>query len=319
MPMPFRLLVPATEAGFDEAAYLRANPDVADAVAGGSFASGRAHFDHFGRHERRMQRLAVPAELRRRKLQRLAPCLRAGLAHGERDDGVLDFLDDALRAAHGVIPTDKVSEHDYDAHARGIIARHAGGLVLDCGAGQRHAYYPNVVNLEIVEYDSTDVLGVAERLPFEDGCFDAVLSLNVLEHVRDPFAAAAELVRVLRPGGELMCVAPFLQPLHAYPHHYYNMTREGLLALFEPLQDRRLEIYGAMQPLWALHWFLHSYHAGLPEALRERFARMTVGDLMVEPSLLQADPLVLHLSDAARTELAAAHALFARKPGAEAS
>ena len=34
--------------------------------------------------------------------------------------------------------------------------------------------------------ETTDVVGVGESLPFEDGVFDAVFSLNNSEHVRDP-------------------------------------------------------------------------------------------------------------------------------------
>jgi len=313
-PRVMRLLAPASADNFDEQGYLRANPDVARAVASGQCPSGRVHFDHFGLVERRLLRLPVPEPMRRHKRARFMPLLREGLPH--RDDGlVLDYLDDGLREAFGVVATDNISEHEYDARALALIDRHADGVVLDCGAGQRNVYHDNVVNYEIVAYDSTDIIGVAECLPFRDGSIDAVLSLNVLEHVKDPFTAARELIRVLKPGGELMCVAPFLQPLHGYPHHYYNMTREGLLALFAPLQDSRLEIYGAMQPLWALNWFLASYKAGLPESERERFERLTVADLLRDPRELETDPLVLELSEAARTELASAHALFARKPG----
>ena len=43
-----------------------------------------------------------------------------------------------------------------------------------------------------------------ESLPFEDGAFDLVLCSQVIEHVPDAAAAAAELARVLRPGGTLV-------------------------------------------------------------------------------------------------------------------
>ena len=43
-----------------------------------------------------------------------------------------------------------------------------------------------------------------EALPFADGEFDLVLCSQVIEHVPDAGAAAAELARVLRPGGTLV-------------------------------------------------------------------------------------------------------------------
>jgi SAM-dependent methyltransferase len=42
------------------------------------------------------------------------------------------------------------------------------------------------------------------RLPFEDGSFDAVTSLEALEFLPRPREALAEMVRVLAPGGVLM-------------------------------------------------------------------------------------------------------------------
>jgi len=47
-----------------------------------------------------------------------------------------------------------------------------------------------------------------ERLVHYDGFFDAVLVLDVLEHVSDPDATVGELARVLRPGGRLLLHCP---------------------------------------------------------------------------------------------------------------
>jgi SAM-dependent methyltransferase len=47
------------------------------------------------------------------------------------------------------------------------------------------------------------------RLTHADGTFDAVVCLDVLEHVPDPVAAVAELARVLAPGGFGILTFPF--------------------------------------------------------------------------------------------------------------
>jgi len=49
--------------------------------------------------------------------------------------------------------------------------------------------------------------GDATRLPFEDGAFDLVLAIEVLEHVPGPEAALAELARV--GAGTLVASVPF--------------------------------------------------------------------------------------------------------------
>ena len=48
----------------------------------------------------------------------------------------------------------------------------------------------------------------AESLPFDDESFDAVLFLDVLEHVVDQKAVIAEIQRVLQPGGTLILSVP---------------------------------------------------------------------------------------------------------------
>lgn len=44
-------------------------------------------------------------------------------------------------------------------------------------------------------------VGPGENLPFENGCFDVVVCVDVLEHVKSPAAVVMEISRVLRPAG----------------------------------------------------------------------------------------------------------------------
>lgn len=47
-----------------------------------------------------------------------------------------------------------------------------------------------------------------ERLPFDDGAFDAVVVIDVHEHLDDPSPLNRELWRVVRPGGRIIVTTP---------------------------------------------------------------------------------------------------------------
>ncbi len=55
------------------------------------------------------------------------------------------------------------------------------------------------------------VKSMAESMPFENGFFDAVISVNAIDHVNDFAATAAEIKRVLKPGGR------FRMHVHYHP------------------------------------------------------------------------------------------------------
>jgi len=57
-----------------------------------------------------------------------------------------------------------------------------------------------LTNIELTEARPCDV----QELPFPDGAFDVAVANHMLYHVPDPLLAAAELARVLRPGGVLL-------------------------------------------------------------------------------------------------------------------
>ncbi len=55
--------------------------------------------------------------------------------------------------------------------------------------------------------------GSAESLPFPDAHFDCIVSVSALEYIPDIDVACREMVRVLKPGGRLVCVTPGFSPL----------------------------------------------------------------------------------------------------------
>jgi SAM-dependent methyltransferase len=312
--LPIMMSTEATSENFDERAYLAQNGDVARAIKAGMFASAWDHFVKTGKQEGRRQRLAASvAEARARKLERLKPHVRTDMPY-RVDDGRLNFLTRELRKETRIADTENVSANPYDEEMMRLIEAYKDGLILDCGAGRRDIYFDNVVNYEIVGYDSTDIIGVGEHLPFESNTFDAVFSIAVLEHVRDPFRCAAEIARVLKRGGELYCCIPFLQPLHGFPHHYFNATPQGARRLFEDqLRIESVTVSRAMHPIWALTWIIRSWSEGLDEPTRSAFLNMQLKELAVPPEPLLAAAFARDLSREKQFELATGTILKAVK------
>lgn len=115
------------------------------------------------------------------------------------------------------------------------------GRVLDIGcADKRLASRLSVAcNYIGLDYPDTavgmyrtrpDVFADACRLPFANACMQAVILKDVLEHVRGPQQALAEIGRVLCDGGTLVLWMPFMYPIHDAPHDFQRYTEHGLRA-----------------------------------------------------------------------------------------
>lgn len=227
--------------------------------------------------------------------------------------GVLNFITPAMRSRFRIEDTDNVSGHEYDPIALEMINN--GGMVLDCGAGRKDVSFPNLIQMEVVNYPLIDVLAVNQLLPFQDNSFDGILSLAVLEHVDQPFDCAAEILRVLKPGGKLYCNVPFLQREHGYPHHYFGMTRSGIRRLFGDALDVELHhVPLSGHPIWALWMMLEAYRDGLPQEQSREFCELKVADILAkDPIEWLSSPLVTDLSEAAQWEIASTTTLIGTK------
>lgn len=73
----------------------------------------------------------------------------------------------------------------------------------------------------------------AHQLPIATGTCRTVAMMQVLEHLRIPVQAFAEVRRVLKPGGYLFITVPFMHQIHHAPHDYHRYTPYGLKALAE--------------------------------------------------------------------------------------
>jgi SAM-dependent methyltransferase len=76
-----------------------------------------------------------------------------------------------------------------------------------------------------------------QRCPLPDACVDAVVLLNVLEHIENDVSAVGHLFRILRPGGVAVVEIPAGPGLYdVYDKqlmHFRRYRRKGAVSLFK--------------------------------------------------------------------------------------
>lgn len=116
-----------------------------------------------------------------------------------------------------------------------------GWRILDAGAGESqyaefcsHLQY---VSQDFGKYDGKgdgegyqmgnwdqsriDIISDITSIPEPDNSFDAIMCIEVFEHIPDPIAAIREFSRLLKPGGgRLILTAPFCSLTHFSPYHF---------------------------------------------------------------------------------------------------
>jgi glycogen synthase len=142
-----------------------------------------------------------------------------------------------------------------------VIERHLAelsptALILEVGGGDRRRPNLRHLNFEYLKFELADAYGDIHRLPFADASFTFVFSQAVFEHIANPFDAARELIRVTEPGGMILTEVAFMQPLHAVPYHFFNMTPWGVEELFKSCEILESDWFGELS--FTVDWLLKS-------------------------------------------------------------
>lgn len=150
------------------------------------------------------------------------------------------YYDDYWSAAASWKPTDPLDE-ELRTWLDALVRPGLEVLDVGCGDGSRYgeALIAGGVALHGIDVSQVAVDearargvqavrgGLEERLPFDDGRFDAAICLEVLEHLVDPEFATREIHRVLRPGGSVLVSVPNVA-------HWRSRAELALLGRFDP-------------------------------------------------------------------------------------
>ena len=88
------------------------------------------------------------------------------------------------------------------------------------------------VATDLLETPWNDVVADGLRLPFRPAAFDAVVGLDLVHHLARPAAFFAEAARVLRRGGRIAVIEPWVSAL-SYPIYRF-MHQEGCTLGLDP-------------------------------------------------------------------------------------
>lgn len=289
---PSPALRPATFENFDEAAYLAANPDVAQAVAKGEWPSGWQHFKAHGHRENRRMADASPPD---------HPDLRAAAATWDDPEESLESVNARIH--------DGVALDQLDARADAYVARMFGmfpelelprnPVCLEIGSGtgyimealdrelnRRRQPASAIVGLDIARHmlDKAQTR-IGGRKPFRflhydgvhvplpDGSIDLVYSVAALQHIPKPYVynLFLETFRLLRNGRNavfhLLSFKQLPQHIAVFPWrediasqiegrkshwHHFYSREEVEYVLKIGTQFERLDIREEEGSLWAL-------------------------------------------------------------------
>ncbi|MHC1716410.1 MAG: class I SAM-dependent methyltransferase [Candidatus Dojkabacteria bacterium] len=115
-----------------------------------------------------------------------------------------------------------------------------GSKILDAGAGElqykKYCKHLDYVSQDFAQYNGEgdgkglqtenwnnsklDIVSDIIEIPVKKNSFDAVMCIEVLEHLPYPNLAIKEFQRILKKGGKLILTAPFCSLTHFAPYHF---------------------------------------------------------------------------------------------------
>ena len=167
------------------------------------------------------------------------------------------------------------------------------GRVLDMGGGKKARYLrllPAGLTVESVNIDPgiepTHLVRPGEPLPLPDDSFDAVICFNTLEHVYDAVPVLEELYRVVRPGGAVHVIVPFMFRIHGHPDDYFRATPSWWRETFSRTGFARLDLMPLVWGRGSTRAVVPGLHGAFP---RGRMHMAMLFDVLFAALMLKGD------------------------------
>tara|TARA_B100000963_G_scaffold192839_1_gene167904 strand:+ start:5976 stop:6599 length:624 start_codon:yes stop_codon:yes gene_type:complete len=121
-------------------------------------------------------------------------------------------------------------------------------LVIGAGYDPYRDFLPNATSITITDIDDNlaaiDEIADAHNLTYSNDYYDAIIAIEVFEHLHTPAKAMAECYRVLSKNGIFICSIPFMFHIHGDPSDYQRITKEGIKRLAKSFDDICIEELG---------------------------------------------------------------------------
>ncbi|MDJ0579621.1 class I SAM-dependent methyltransferase [Crocosphaera sp.] len=116
-------------------------------------------------------------------------------------------------------------------------------LELGGGSGNFKEFAPNVTSSDIVPLPWIDVVADAQDMPFPDQSFDNIVMFDVLHHIENVTLFFNEALRILRPGGRIIMMEPYISPISWLVYHFLHPEpvnfKQDPLVFIDPSPNRQ--------------------------------------------------------------------------------
>jgi len=123
------------------------------------------------------------------------------------------------------------------------------GEILDIGGSKKAGYHELIKGEHLIktvninpEYGCDVIFDIEKKFPLDDKSYNAVITLNVLEHIYNYQNVISEVYRVLKTDGLFIISIPFVYGIHGSPDDYFRYTRSTLEKILSDYHFKGIKI-----------------------------------------------------------------------------